>query len=77
MAFGPGKLFPPLAGVFTGGLAMVCAWLDSSAMPKTDNVREPRRFPDGEIIDSEFLVHAVNPSTNRRRSDILGPEAKR
>ena len=70
MAFGPGKLFPPEAGVFTGGLATVCAWLERSAMPKTDNASEPSRFPDGEIIDSEFLVRAVNPAANKRQSDI-------
>jgi hypothetical protein len=39
-------------------------------MPKTDNASEPSRFPDGEIIDSEFLVRAVNPAANKQQSDI-------
>jgi hypothetical protein len=76
MAFGPGKLFPPEAGVCTGGLATTCAWPETIAMANTGHASKPRRFPEGEIIDSEFLVQA-GFSRKWTAAGQLDPEAKR
>src|SRR5271156_2700515 len=72
MAFGPGKLFPPDAGVFTGGLAATCAYPEESTTPKSDNASPLRRFPgpfpDGEIIPFPITSQTLSlfPSSNKR-----------
>ena len=68
-AFGPGKLFPPEAGVCTGGLATTCAWPETIAMAKTVHASKVRRFPAAEIIDSEFLVQAAVLTANGQPPD--------
>ena len=53
----------------TGGLATTCAWPETIAMAKTGHASKPRRFPEGEIIDSEFLVQAAVLAANGRQPD--------
>jgi hypothetical protein len=47
-------------------------------MAKTGHASKPRRFPEGKIIDSEFLVQAAVLAANGRQPDnwIQKPNVK-